>query len=234
MAFENTEGVGVLGYIIKLIDEHGLFKIFQGLFVLGAFLYIMYNVSNFPEMVRGAFKHETIQRQEAHDAAIEERRKIKPEIDLILKNTLASLDADRVFIMEMHNGTNNTAGLPFIYGEMTYEEVNDGIAHIDEDYVSINLSRFNFPMFIERKHMWSGTIEQLRDIDDKLATRMKSNDATYFAVISIHGKNTSLGFFGITYCHGKPPASSERIISKLSTESQALAILLDTKVNKVK
>jgi hypothetical protein len=129
----------------------------------------------------------------------------------------------------MHNGTNNVAGLPFIYGEMTYEEVRSNISHVDEDYTSINLSRFSFPMFIEKNHIWYGTVDELKAIDPKISGRLASNDVTYLAIIDLHGVVNSLGYFGFTYCNGKVVPNSKEIETHLMSTAQKLSILLDSK-----
>lgn len=229
MEMEHTEHVSVLERMIKMMDKYGLWKIFQAILVLAGFLYIMYNVQNLPEIVSGAFSRQTELRQEEHDAAVEVRRSIKPNVDILLKDALSTLNADRAFVLEMHNGTNNVAGLPFIYGEMTYEEVRNHITHVDEDYTSINLSRFNFPLFLEKNHMWYGTINQLSSIDSKLAARLTSNDVTYFAVIGLYGVSNELGYFGFSFCNGKTPPGDKEIEKCLTSTAQRLSILLDSK-----
>ena len=223
-----TGQVGVIEKTIKIINKYGIFKIVEALVVITAFLYIVHNVSNIPRIVDSVFRNRTERIQIEHDAAVEARRNIRPEIDDILKRTISYLNADRIFIIEMHNGTNNTAGLPFIYGEMTYEEVKNGITHIDEDYTSVNLSRFEFPMFLRQNRVFIGSIDELRKIDDKLATRMSSNDVTYFGIISMHGITNELGYFGVSYCNGNKPASVENIIEQMTICSQKLSILLDS------
>lgn len=223
-----VEEVSAFEKMVRVVDKYGLFKITQALFVFAAFLYIMYNVSNLDGVVRSAFNAETIELQESHDAAVEVRRSIKPEIDMILRESLADMGANRVFIMEMHNGTNNTAGLPFIYGEMTYEECRNTF-HVDEEYTSLNLSRFQFPLYLESKHMWYGTIEDLAKIDQKIAARMASNDVTYVGIISIHGVSNELGYFGISFCKGTNPPKPQELVKTLSSVSQRLSILLDAK-----
>jgi hypothetical protein len=151
---------------------------------------------------------------------------IKPQVDLVLAETMATLKADRVYVIEMHNGTNNTAGLPFIYGEMTYETTRNGIEHIDEDYVSVNLSRFDFPMFLEEHHMFFGDIEALSKVDEKLAMRMSANGVTFIAIMAMHGANNELGYFGISYC-GSEPVDSKLIVSTITVASQKLSAMLD-------
>lgn len=214
---------------IKLMDKYGLWKIFQATLVLAGFLYITYNVQNLPDIVSVAFNNETEIRQKSHDAAVEVRRAIKPNVDMLLKDALSTMNADRAFVIEMHNGTNNVAGLPFIYGEMTYEEVRPHIAHIDEDYTSVNLSRFNFPIYIENNHIWRGSIEELGKIDSKLASRLASNDVTFLAIIGLHGVNNELGYFGFTFCNGKAVPTEQEIEICLTSTAQKLSILLDSK-----
>lgn len=226
---EQMEHIGFLERMIKMMDKYGLWKIFQATLVLAGFLYIMYNVQNLPEIVSGVFSKETELRQVEHDAAVETRRSIKPNVDIILKDALSTLNADRAFVIEMHNGTNNVAGLPFIYGEMTYEEVREDVAHVDEDYTSINLSRFTFPMYIEKNQIWHGTINELSEIDSKLASRLSSNDVTYLAIIGLHGANNQLGYFGFTFCNGKAVPSENVIERSLNLAAPKLSILLDSK-----
>ena len=131
MALEG-EQLGFLEKALKLIEKYGLFKIFKALCVIALFVYVMCNgatiVENIVEKVtKETLRDENVEKDRMHDIAMERRQEIKPLIDNILMSTLNQLNADRVFIIEMHNGTNNTSGLPFLYGEMTYETVADNI-----------------------------------------------------------------------------------------------------------
>lgn len=227
-----AENLGFLEKTVKLIERYGLFKIFKALCVILLFVYIMCNGANLIDTLIGRISRETIDRAavekvEAHDRAMSIRQQAKPKIDDMLEYTLNKTDCDRVFVIEMHNGTNNTAGLPFVYGEMTYETVRNGVTHIDEDYTNLNLSRFSFPSYINQRHYWMGSIEELRKIDAKMAQRLASNDVTYLAIIDIHGVKNELGFFGITYCDGRQPKSREELITILMEDTQKLSTLLD-------
>lgn len=225
------EQLGFLEKVIKIINKYGLFKVFQALCVIGIFIYLMYNAHNVGEAVKGIVQNEmelhTERIEQEHSDAIEVRQKIKPQIDAALSEALSKLDADRVFIMELHNGNNNTSGLPFVYGEMTYEQVRGGMTHIDDDYINLNLSRFAFPLYLEKEHIWQGTIEELSTVDDKLAKRLSSNDVTYFAIVHIHGVSNLLGYLGISYCNNKKHKDAKEITVQLTMTTQRLAILLD-------
>ena len=191
-------------------------------------MYIIYNVSNIPEIIDRVFSSHTETVQLEHDEAVNARREIKPVVDSLLASTITALKCDRAYVVEMHNGTNNTAGLPFIYGEMTYEETNGSTYHIDEDYVRVNLSRFSLPLFLETNHIFCGTIDDLRVIDGKLAQRLSSNDVVYLALITMHGINNELGYYGISYCNNSAPLDRNKIIQNLTVTSQKLSILLDS------
>lgn len=225
------EQLGFLEKVIKIINKYGLFKVFQALCVIGIFVYLMYNAHNIGNVVKGIVQNEmelhNEKMEQEHSDAIEVRQKIKPKIDQALTETLQKLNADRVFVMELHNGNNNTSGLPFVYGEMTYEEVRSGMTHIDDDYINLNLSRFSFPLFLEKEHMWQGSIDELSKIDDKLAKRLSSNDVTYLAIAHISGVNNLIGYFGVSYCSNKNIKSSKEITTQLTMTTQRLAILLD-------
>lgn len=232
MALEG-EQLGFLEKTVKLIEKYGLFKIFKALCVIAIFVYIMVHgpdlihgiISN---VTRDAIKEEAIEKVKLHDKALGKRQEIKPKIDDILNSTLDYLNASRVFIIEMHNGTNNVSGLPFLYGEMTYEVASDGVEHVDEDYINVSLSRFTLPYKLESTHIWLGSVDELKKIDEKLALKLASNDVTYLAISHIHGIRNELGFFGITYCKNTEPKSRDIIMTKMVESSQKLSTLLDS------
>lgn len=221
-------GIGWLERTVKMIKQYGLLKVVQGLIVLCSFVYLIYNIANLDEIFKSAFSERTELLQRQHDEAVEHRREIKPEIDLILKNAITRFGADRAFIMEMHNGTNNTAGLPFLYAEMTYEEVREGYHHVDGGYMSMNLSLYEFPMFIEKQKIWHGPTSDLEAIDERFAHRVFADGVNYIAMIAINGYSHELGLFGLTYCDGHMPPDSVDLEKGLMTEVQRISILLDT------
>ena len=213
---------------VKLIDKYGIIKILKAIIVLTTFTYITLNISNLDKIIESAIVANDNEKINEHDKALEYRRSIKPEIDLILNNILTTLNADRAFILELHNGTNNTAGLPFIYAEMTYSDVSEGISHIDEDYINLNLSRFQFPMYLSKEEVWNGDMKQLSKIDSKLANRLMSNDVEYFCIITLHGANCEIGYFGVTYCSDFRP-EREELLRKIAISSQKISSLLSKK-----
>lgn len=219
--------IGWLERTVNMIKNYGIWRVLQAVMVFGAFIYIIYNISNIDAIIKSAFSERNAMMQREHDEAVVHRREIKPEIDFILKNAIVRFGADRSFIMELHNGTNNTSGLPFLYAEMTYEEVRSGYSHVDDGYMSMNLSRYDFPMYIEKHKIWCGPTEDLKSIDEKFAHRVLADGVSYIGMIAINGYNHELGLFGVTYCDGHTPPDNVDLSKGLMTEVQRLSILLD-------
>jgi hypothetical protein len=218
--------VNMFETMVNVVKNNKMFDIVKTILILILLVYITYNITELPEIVKNVFNSRTTEMQMEHDTAVERRRNIKPQVDAILIETMNALNADRVYVVEMHNGTNNTSGLPFIYGEMTYEKTRRNIEHVDEDYVSLNLSRFEYPLYLEKNQIFCGTIDELSKIDEKLAFRMKATNATYVGGVAMNGVENELGYIGITYC-GTQPVGKREIIRVLSIASQRLIALLD-------
>ena len=162
-----------------------------------------------------------------HNEQMQIRRKIKPLVTELLKNTISEMDADRAFVFELHNGSNNTAGLPFIHCTMTYEETARNIEPIDEDYQNLSLTRFNFPEYLHKHDLWFGTIEEFADIDKKIASRMKNNGATYLVITTIRSEDSEIGYFGFTYCNDKKHKKDKDMMEFMVNAVQKLSKLLD-------
>ena len=217
----------IIEQMIVMIEKYGWWKIIKATLFMLSLAFILFNIANLKNIVSDVINEQNESEIIAHDTAMDFRRSIKEEIDGILNNVLNKTNADRVFVLELHNGTNNTAGLPFIYAEMTYCAVAENIHHIDEDYINLNLSRFNFPLYLERNKYFYGDIEKLKKVDDKLALRLQSNGAKYIAIMSLQGLHTELGYIGVTFCNDEIPADSDGVMSCIALAAQRLSTLLD-------
>lgn len=215
--------------VINMIDRYGLFRIFKALCVLLSFAIVWYTAGNLDKIIDKVATIQEERMRSEHSAALEFRMKIKPQVDNILKNSLASLKADRAFVVEMHNGNNNSSGLPFLYGEMTYEIARDGVDDIDGQYTNVNLSRIPLSLYLERNKYWVGSIDELAKIDKKLSARCFSNDMQYLGIVTIYGINNEIGYYGVSYTSmsGKAKPSRDDILRSLLISSQKLSALLD-------
>lgn len=164
---------------------------------------------------------------EDHNESAKQRRDALNDVYHILNNLLLNLNGDRAYVIEMHNGNNNPSGLPFIYGEMTYEKSRYGVEDVDDEYTSVTLSRYQFPAYISENRYFYGSIDELYKIDQKLARRMEQYGATYLAAIVISGECGDIGMVGVTYCGNAEPPTRNVINANMTTASQKLTLLLD-------
>ena len=86
--------------------------------LLGGFY--IYNVVTDKELVKET-AHKMM--QEKREEGIRDHV-VTPKVQKDIEILLYSLNADRVFIFELHNGKKNISGLPFKYADMSYEVAN--------------------------------------------------------------------------------------------------------------
>lgn len=199
--------------MLKLIDQYGFVKLFKALFALLISSYFIYLTFNPEIIIEKYVKYKT----EQHDNAIAFRIKNDAQIRMHLKDLLMETGSDRAFIIELHNGTNNNSGLPFYYGDMTYEEVNNGISHIDEDYRDFSLQRFPFFSQLFNDGSWYGHVDSLNKYDPKLGLRLRSNGSCEIGVVVMYGREKEIGFIGISFtskCGEHNETQMKKIIRK--------------------
>lgn len=178
-----------------------------------------------PDMV---YKHFKNAEDQQHMEYVNKRLAADPKIRSILRETMFELGATRSYIFELHNGTNNFAGLPFLYGDMKYEEVPDGYPHIDDMYNNFNLTRYPFISHTLGSGFWSGTTAEVKIIDNRFSSNLERDGIGYSAYIVVCGVEKVIGIYGVTYETGTkdPIPSVDLIRNKMTTAAQKLSVLL--------
>ena len=240
MSFEK-ETLGFWERLIKFKDKYGYWNLTKLVLFVAFAIAVLLLAKNFgenysferqKEAMTEVIEQNNQQMFIEHNEQMQIRRDIKPLVTDLLKNTLNEMDADRAFIFELHNGSNNTAGLPFIHCTMTYEETARNIEPIDEDYQNLSLTRFSFPEYLHEHDLWFGTVEEFADIDKKLASRMQNNGATYLVITTIRSENSEIGYFGFTYCNNKEHKNDKDMMEFIVHTVQSLSKLLDKNTEK--
>ena len=109
------KGIGWLQKLLHLQEKFGFFSILKSLFILLITGYVVFFALN-PRYLLD--KMEQVQ-TEQHNDAVSRRMSADANIRMIFNRILPTLDADRVWLIELHNGAKNlTTGLPFLYGDM--------------------------------------------------------------------------------------------------------------------
>ena len=235
------ETLGFWERLMKFKDKHGYWNLTKLVLFVAFAIVVLFLAKNFAESYSFERQKEAMtevmeqnnqQLFIEHNEQMQIRRDIKPLVSDLLKNTLNEMDADRAFIFELHNGSNNTAGLPFIHCTMTYEETARNIEPIDEDYQNLSLTRFSFPEYLHKHDLWFGTIDEFEAIDKKIASRMRQNGATYLVITTIRSENSEIGYFGFTYCNDKKHKDDKDMMEFIVYTVQSLSKLLDKHTEK--
>lgn len=222
----DNDKIGWLERTTKLIAKYGIFRVVGAIIVIGLFGMVLGLFIYQKPLIEKMIEAQRIEQTKEHSNSMQLRlNHINPQVNAILLKLLIETGSDRVFVAEMHNGSNNPTGLPFVYGEITYEQVIDPNTQlIAEEYGVFNLSRFTFVNYIHKNKIFSGSIEDLEKIDHKLATRMGQNDVRYCHIVSLSGSNVSIGFLGATYINRPYKKNTD---GKMIDASQKISILLD-------
>jgi hypothetical protein len=155
------------------------------------------------------------------------RMQANNDVNLNLLKLKYEVDAERAFVMEFHNGRISLNGIPFLYLDMSYEKCTDGHTYVSDDYQNLNTSLYAFPSYMVEKCYFAGTMEELEEIDPKIAHRMLDNGVGYCAAILLKKNGNLIGILGVSYKEHELPMSREEVHTKLSIYAQDITDSLD-------
>lgn len=212
---------------VKIVDKYGTFKVIISIVLFALFLLVTVGTPiitkySMEKSIDAAEKNKEL----THIRDLENRREVQPQIYSVLDNLLESTKADRAFIIELHNGSQNINGVPFLHGTVTYERVREGVENIDEEYQNLSLSRFESSIYMHNNLHFVGSVKDLAKIDKKIAAKLTSNQVSYVAVTTLHDGEKEWGWFGILYGEGRPIPSKEKMLNELLISSQTISGIL--------
>ena len=157
---------------------------------------------------------------------------ITPKIQKNLDAILYTLNADRAYLLEMHNGKKNTTGLPFRYMDLSYETTNleSKASKVGMQYQNVPTTLHKFPYYLQEHKLYIGSIEDFKKIDLDLGKQMEGNFAKYVALVALNSDGTPLGFLGISWCDTNNVPDKAVIKSKLLTYDKIFSQLLDMRI----
>ena len=157
---------------------------------------------------------------------------ITPKIQKNLDAILYTLNADRAYLIEFHNGKKNTTGLPFRYMDVSYEVTNEEskATKIGMYYQNIPTTLYKFPYYLQEHKYYIGTIDDFGKVDTDLAKQMSANFAKYFAVVALNSDGTPVGYLGISWCDPESVPDVNVIKNKLFTYDKTFSQLLDLRI----
>lgn len=194
------KGIGWLQKLLNLQKKYGFFSIIKGLFILLLAGYVVFFALNPKYLLERITNIQT----EQHDKLVESRLSADSDVRRILSKMIFTTDADRAWLVEFHNGSKNLAtGLPFLFGSMRIEETRDGILNVDEDYSDFSLSKYKLIVKVLEDGFFYGGIEEVRQIDERLYYKFKSNNINEIALLTLYEGEKPIGILGLSYCNDK-------------------------------
>lgn len=207
----------------NLIKKAGL----QNIILSAMVLFIVFAVGQFvfnPESIIKRYEEINSKR---HTESVIKRLENEPEIRRNLISLKEELDADRVYVLETHNGGTNLAGLPFLYVDLTYAEPKSSLTWLESEYKNVRLSRYPWATELYQNSFYSEPIEYLKDLDPELYFRLNSEDVTYMAAIMMYGTNNPSGVIGVVYTSDDNMPSKDEIRKGLIKYSSKLSPLFN-------
>ena len=184
-------GLSWLERILQLCKEYGVFNILKGLFILimlSLTLRICYN----PSFLFDKYTDYMTQR---HAKELHERTEYDQQIKSLLPVYLYKYHADRVWIIQYHNGI-----MDWQHGTMRFELCNDEVESIKNQYNDFNLTWINLPYYLKTNEVFIGDMVKLDSIDSTLYIQLKKNNVQYLACTIIKDNSGyPIGILGVTW-----------------------------------
>ena len=191
-----TQKLGVIEKISKLIDRYGIAKVILSIMIFIVITVVVVLAYNQKPIIESILKERERATQIEEFNMINLRlTEINPRVENVLYRLLMRNNTDRAFIFEMHNGVENIGGLPFVFLDMTYEEMrHDTIRSISKNYSNVNMSRYKTSSYLARNNHFVGTMGDLRSIDPLLAFKLESDNISFIAIYPIRTSEISVGW----------------------------------------
>lgn len=198
-------GLSWLERILQLCKEYGVFNILKGLFILimlSLTLRICYN----PSFLFDKYTDYMTQR---HAKELHKRTEYDQQIKSLLPVYLYKYHADRIWIIQYHNGI-----MDWQHGTMRFELCNDEVESIKNQYNDFNLTWINLPYYLKTNEVFIGDMVKLDSIDSTLYTQLKKNNVQYLACTIINDNSGyPIGILGVTWKN--IPPNIDRLQNKI-------------------
>lgn len=224
-------------YVLQQLGGVSILTVFRTMLIILNIMVIifLYNVVTSQQAVEKIIDTVIeIDKEETTDMNI--RDQVGPQIMSNLNKLLYSLDADRAFVIELHNGKHNATNMPFKFFDMTYEEINDerSNVYISDNFYQVMVSHYKLPFWLANNHKFLGNVDDLAEIDGRFAVNFEKYGGKYLCITLLRNKHTNLGFLGVTYNDTEHVKSMEEMEAKLAAYEHIIAPLLDLTTQKEK
>ena len=119
------------------------------------------------------------------------------------------------------------SGLPFVFGDMVYEEISPNVDYASDEFKNFNLAKLPFVALHYDENTWIGSVDDIESEDPYFAAKLRAVGVNYGAFVVLEGVNGPLGFLTLFFKDEKKHPSKAKIIAELNHSSQILSTLLN-------
>ena len=208
-----NDGLNVFERMILIVKKYSIWHLLKTIFILvlfGMAFFFILNPIYFFE------KYEEYSEQK-HTIELTDRFNKSKDMNAEINDALFELHADRVFFIEYHNSVKSLQGAPFAYGSMSFEKIhpNRDVIYMADEFTDFPLTKYEIVSFLYDEKSFIGRIDELKNIDERLSLKLRTNDVTQIALIEVWGDNQPLGILGATWSNYEVLKTYENSIEKI-------------------
>ena len=218
------KGLNWLEKGLSIVEKYKITTVLKGIFII----LLVAATIGFIQNPTWAFEQYENWKEKQHSEKLERRLVNNEKIHILAEKLLYKVNADRVMVLELHNGLSSNSGLPFAKCSATYEAINDGIHPVADQYQDVNLSLMPFATKLIEQNYWCGDVTQLKEVDRALCYRMLGNDTAHLAGCVIRGVDEQpLAFLLIKFKKIEEEHSCETVKDIINHNALQFALLLE-------
>ena len=176
---------------VKFIRKYGIWEVLRAMIIMVMISFTIYICSN-PGIIFEKFEQYS---KDKHEIELYNRSERDAELKKELPHYLNKYHADRIFIIQYHNGTKD-----WQHGTMRFEKCLNNTVSIKSDYVNFNLTWLDLPFYLKENDLFIGSMNELKSIDPVLYNQLTAKNVDYLACILIRDETGDpQGIFGCTW-----------------------------------
>lgn len=218
-----TTALGWLEKILGVAEKYKLRTIFKTVFII----LIMAATVGFIKNPTWVFQKYDEWKERQHQEQMDLRAVNNDKIQHLIEKSLYKIEADRIMILELHNGNESIGGLPFNKCSATFEYMDNGLYPCAELYQNQQLSLIPFASHLFSKGYFCGDLKDLEIIDRGLYHKMASNGTDHFAACVIEGIDKPLAFLIVSFKTKTEAHNCDLVREQIRHISLEIAVLLE-------
>lgn len=192
---DTTTALGWFERVLDMADKYRIQTVLKSVFII----LLIAGTVGFIKNPCWIFEKYQEWQDKQHIEKLAHRLEHNEKLHIMTEKLMYKVNADRVLLLELHNGNTGLGGFPFAKCSATYEALNDGIVPVAHQYQDLNLSLMPFASKLFDEGYWCGDTQDLREIDKALCYRMLGNDTSHFAGIVIQGVDKPIAFLFVKF-----------------------------------